>query len=81
MQRSILRILHDKRLSGTAIKHSVSGVPQNVLVSKAYDSIGYKNDHEVSIIFLAAPINPSDLNMVEGVYCIEPKLSDRKSVV
>ena len=67
--------MHGKKLSGTAIKHSVLGIPQNVLVLEAYDSIGNVNDNEVSIKFLAAPINPSDLNMVEGVYCIEPKLS------
>ena len=50
MQRSILRILYGKRLSGTAIKHRV---PQNVLVSEVYDSIGNLNDKEASIKFLA----------------------------
>ena len=74
MQRSILRIVQGKRLFGTAIKHSVFGVPQSVLLTETYDSIRKINDNEVSLKFLAAPINPSDLNMVEGVYGIKPQL-------
>jgi trans-2-enoyl-CoA reductase len=30
-------------------------------------------DNDVLVGFLAAPINPADLNMVEGVYPIGPK--------
>ena len=74
MQRSFQRIVQGKRLFATAIKHSVFGVPQNILALETYEPVSKINDNEVSLKFLAAPINPSDLNMVEGVYGIKPTL-------
>lgn len=74
MQRSISRHLQSKRFFGTAIKHSAFGVPEIVLKSETVDAISKLNDGEVSMKFIAAPINPSDLNMVEGVYGVKPKL-------
>mmetsp|Transcript_22694 Transcript_22694/g.21919 ORF Transcript_22694/g.21919 Transcript_22694/m.21919 type:complete len:298 (-) Transcript_22694:342-1235(-) len=74
MQRSISRHLQSKRFFGTAIKHSTFGAPENVLKFEKIDAISKLNDGEVSMKFIAAPINPSDLNMIEGVYGVKPKL-------
>jgi mitochondrial enoyl-[acyl-carrier protein] reductase / trans-2-enoyl-CoA reductase len=75
MQRSLFKVVQGKRLFGTAIKHSVFGAPQTVLAMEATNLAADKiNDNEVMLKFLAAPINPSDLNMVEGVYGVRPKL-------
>jgi mitochondrial enoyl-[acyl-carrier protein] reductase / trans-2-enoyl-CoA reductase len=75
MQRSLHKIIKGNRLFGTAIKHSAFGVPKNVLTVEETDIDASKiGGNEVALKFLASPINPSDLNMVEGVYGIKPKL-------
>lgn len=57
-----------------AVKHSVCGAPQSVLKMENIDSIGKVGPTQVALKMLAAPINPSDLNMIEGVYGIKAKL-------
>jgi mitochondrial enoyl-[acyl-carrier protein] reductase / trans-2-enoyl-CoA reductase len=75
MHRSLCKISFGKRLFGTAVKHSVFGNPLSVLASEQINVAADKiNGNEVVLKFLAAPINPSDLNMVEGVYGTTPKL-------
>lgn len=75
MQRSLCKISFGKRLFGTAMKHSVFGNPLTVLASEQINVATDKiKGNEVVLKFLGAPINPSDLNMVEGVYGTTPKL-------
>ena len=75
MQRSLHKIVRGNRLFGTAIKHSAFGVPKNVLAVEQTNVDASKiGANEVILKFLASPINPSDLNMVEGVYGVKPKL-------
>ena len=56
-----------RRLFSTAIRYSTAGKPGAVLKQEALGPVAKAGVDEVSIRFLAAPINPSDLNMVEGV--------------
>jgi trans-2-enoyl-CoA reductase len=62
------------RFFGTAIKYNATGVPSAVLKQEHLGALAKTSADEVSIKFLAAPINPSDLNMIEGVYGVSPKL-------
>jgi trans-2-enoyl-CoA reductase len=64
------------RLFATAVTHKVCGNPQKVLEMISFDFAQLKgklNGKEVAIKFLASPINPSDINMVEGTYGIAAK--------
>lgn len=49
-------------------------MPSAVLKIEVAEARGKIKENEVSMKFLASPVNPSDLNMVEGVYGIKPKL-------
>jgi trans-2-enoyl-CoA reductase len=64
------------RFFATAITHKVCGNPKKVLEMINFDFAQLKgklNGEEVAIKFLASPINPSDINMVEGTYGIAAK--------
>jgi trans-2-enoyl-CoA reductase len=74
MQRSVLKFVKGKRLFATAATHRVFGVPQDILKVETVNDITKIKEDEVAMKFLASPINPSDLNMVEGVYGIKPAL-------
>lgn len=67
-----LKIL--RRRFATAVKHDVFGDPQKVLRVETYDQLNSLGADDVHIKFLAAPINPSDINMVQGVYGVTAKL-------
>jgi mitochondrial enoyl-[acyl-carrier protein] reductase / trans-2-enoyl-CoA reductase len=67
-----LKIL--RRRFATAVKHHVFGDPQKVLRVETYDQLNSLGADDVHIKFLAAPINPSDINMVQGVYGVTAKL-------
>lgn len=62
------------RLFSSAVKYSAVGDPQKVLQIEAQDALGKINADEVHIKFLASPINPSDINMVQGSYGVAAKL-------
>ena len=64
------------RAFGLAAKHSVCGNPLEVLKLEQVDSIDHTNigAKDVALKMLAAPINPSDILMVQGRYGIAPKL-------
>jgi trans-2-enoyl-CoA reductase len=38
------------------------------------EAVGEPSDNQVLVKMLAAPINPADINMIQGVYGIKPKL-------
>ena len=63
-----------RRLFSTAIRYGATGTPSAVLKQEALGPIAKTAADEVSVRFLAAPINPSDLNMIEGVYGKSPNL-------
>lgn len=54
------------------IKYHATGQPEKVLKLET-EKLPQVGDNDVLVGFLAAPINPADLNMVEGVYPIGPK--------
>jgi len=51
------------------------GQPKKVLSLKELKIPSIKDD-EVLVKFLAAPINPSDINQIEGVYPIKPRFKE-----
>ncbi|MFT4175551.1 MAG: 2-enoyl thioester reductase domain-containing protein [Luteolibacter sp.] len=48
--------------------------PPRAVLELADSDLAEPNDGEVAIRFLAAPINPADLNTIEGTYGIKPPL-------
>jgi trans-2-enoyl-CoA reductase len=65
---------HGRRDFAIAIMHNTFGNPQSVLKVELVTNKTNITENEVAIKFLASPINPSDINMVEGVYGIMAKL-------
>jgi len=58
----------------TVVRYKEHGKPSEVLrVEKELVSTDLKGS-EVLVEMLAAPINPADINMIEGVYAIRPTL-------
>ena len=74
MIRSLVCNLKVFRHFATAIKHDAFGDPQKVLRVEACDKLSNLGAGDVHIKFLAAPINPSDINMIQGVYGVVAKL-------
>lgn len=63
-----------KRSLSTAITYSAYGKPSEILKVTDIPSVAKQlNDNEVELKILAAPINPADINMIEGVYGIKAK--------
>jgi len=58
----------------TVLRYYVPGTPENVLKMEKETIPTSLKENEVLLKILAAPINPADLNMIEGVYPIRPKL-------
>jgi len=69
MMRSIT-----SRCFSTAIKFTKNGQAAAVLKSENYTLTQKLGSKDVLVKMLAAPINPADINMVEGVYGITAKL-------
>ena len=72
--RHLSAAVKDPRPFATAVKHDVFGDPHKVLYTETYDHLSSLGAKDVDIKFLAAPINPSDINMVQGVYGVVAKL-------
>jgi len=60
-------------LSSRAIVFPSTGNPYNVLSLHSYTLPDDPAPHSVLVKFLAAPINPADLNQIEGVYASKAK--------
>lgn len=58
----------------TSMKYDTTGDPQKVLRRETLDLDLKATGSNVKIKFLASPINPSDINMVQGVYGVIAKL-------
>jgi len=64
-----------RKFSYLVVKHDAVGNPLNVLKLETIETQPtVLKDSEVLLKFLVSPINPSDLNMVEGVYGIKAVL-------
>jgi trans-2-enoyl-CoA reductase len=59
-----------------AIVYSEIGNPVNVLRVLTYPSLAPPPPNSVNIRFLLSPINPADINVVEGVYPSKPAKTD-----
>jgi mitochondrial enoyl-[acyl-carrier protein] reductase / trans-2-enoyl-CoA reductase len=62
-----------RNLSARAIVFSSTGNPYNVLSLHSYSLPDDPPPNSVLVKFLAAPINPADLNQIEGVYASKAK--------
>lgn len=60
--------------SSYAVKYAKRGVPEQCLALEKEEVDLSLTSNEIAIRMVAAPINPSDLNMVEGSYKILPAL-------
>jgi len=65
--------VHRTLLSPFAVMYSEFGDPSKVL-SKREIELKEPQANEVSVKMLAAPINPADINTIQGVYGIKPPL-------
>ena len=64
------------RCLGRAIVYSEIGNPVKVLRVLTYPSLAPPPPNSVNIRFLLSPINPADINVVEGVYPSKPAKTD-----
>lgn len=58
--------------SSTAVRFSRYGNPSEVLKRETVELADKLGDSQVALRFLAAPINPADIAMVQGVYNFKP---------
>ncbi|KAF5362316.1 hypothetical protein D9756_002526 [Leucocoprinus leucothites] len=58
-----------------AIVYSQNGNPAEVLSVLTYPSLAHPTSGTVNIRYLLSPINPADVNVVEGVYPSKPTLT------
>jgi len=57
-----------RSISSRAIVFSSTGNPKEVLFLHSYPLPDTPSPNSILVKFLAAPINPADLNQIEGVY-------------
>jgi mitochondrial enoyl-[acyl-carrier protein] reductase / trans-2-enoyl-CoA reductase len=62
-----------RSLTSRAIVFASTGNPYNVLSLHSYSLPDDPAPNSVLVKFLAAPINPADLNQIEGVYASKAK--------
>jgi trans-2-enoyl-CoA reductase len=72
--RSVRRCFGRGFSSLHAVEYSQNGVPQQVLQYKPLEATGKAGANQVKLKMLAAPINPSDINMIEGTYGVKSVL-------
>lgn len=61
-------------LSSLQVIYSEHGSPNEVLSHRTVEISTPLADHEILVRMLLAPVNPSDMNMIEGTYFIRPPL-------
>ena len=74
MQRLLRLRQYGRKSFATAAKFDAFGDPFKVLHLETYTPAGKIADSEVRVKLLASPINPSDINMVQGVYGVVTKV-------
>ena len=75
-QASIRLFSSTVRCQDRAIVYSESGNPAKVLRVLTYPSLVPPPSNSVNIRFLLSPINPADINVVEGIYPSKPAKTD-----
>lgn len=60
------------RLANRAIVYSKNGEPSSVLSVLSYPTLPPPSSREVNIRFLLSPVNPADVNVIQGVYPDKP---------
>lgn len=60
------------RFANRAVVYTDNGSPQSVLSVVTYPSLPAPPPHTINVRYLLAPINPADVNVVEGVYPAKP---------
>ena len=60
------------RAANRAVVYTETGNPADVLRVQSYDPIPPPPSDSVNIRFYLSPINPSDINLVQGVYPVKP---------
>ena len=78
-QRGIRLFSSTVRCLDRAIVYSETGNPVKVLRVLTYPSLAPPPPNSVNIRFLLSPINPADINVVEGVYPSKPAKTDTLS--
>jgi NADPH:quinone reductase-like Zn-dependent oxidoreductase len=58
--------------AGRAIVYQQNGAPSNVLSAMTFPSLPPPEPSTVNIKFILSPINPADINVIEGVYPSKP---------
>lgn len=58
-------------LATLGVQYAQYGVPREVLQVKTVEALGKPVGKQIKVKMLASPINPSDLNMIEGTYGIK----------
>lgn len=60
------------QFTNRAIVYSQNGDPSNVLTALRYPQLSVPAPNTVNIKFILAPVNPADINVIEGVYPSKP---------
>lgn len=71
--RAVRRAVRTFATQCQALVYEAHGPPKDVLQLQEHP-VGDVGDHDVQLEMLAAPINPSDINQIEGKYPIKPNL-------
>jgi mitochondrial enoyl-[acyl-carrier protein] reductase / trans-2-enoyl-CoA reductase len=77
-QSSILPLQGIRTITSRAIVFSNTGNPREVLSLHSYEVPDSPSPDSILVKFLAAPINPADLNQIEGVYPSKAKFQTLK---
>lgn len=64
------------RVLGRAVVYAQNGDPSKVLRVLTYPDLPAPEPSSVNIKFLLSPINPADINVIEGIYPSKPTKSD-----
>lgn len=72
-------VLRSVRLAHRAVVFTDNGDPASVLKTVTYPTLPAPPRDNVNVRFRISPINPSDINVIEGVYPSKPAPSDSLS--
>lgn len=61
-------------MRGQRVNFAAYGVPEQVAACEEFDIEAAPGPRQVLVKLLASPINPADINLIEGVYGIKPEL-------
>lgn len=64
------------RHANRAVVYTASGDPKSVLSVVTYPDLPSPPPHSVNVRYVLSPVNPSDINVIEGVYPAKPTLTD-----